>query len=63
MPRARANKTGLNLMIFILIFIENWMQYGMIHDFSVLEIALPVLEPPSSWAGPPPRTYPRIPAP
>ena len=33
-PKARANKTG-NKMIFILIFVENWLKYDAIHYFSV----------------------------
>ena len=33
---AQANKTGINLMIFILIFVENCLYYNAIHDFSVL---------------------------
>ena len=35
MPKARDNKTGFYIMIFILIFVENWIQYDTIHDLSV----------------------------
>ena len=34
-PRTRVNKTGINFMIFILILVENCLQYDAIHDFSV----------------------------
>ena len=34
-PKGRDNKTGINLMIFILIFVENCLQYDARHDFSV----------------------------
>ena len=34
-PRAQANKTGISLMIFILIFMESCLHYNAIHDFSV----------------------------
>ena len=30
------NKTGVNFIIFILIFMENCLYYDSIHDFSVL---------------------------
>ena len=33
--KAQANKTGIDFMIFILIFVENCLQYDAIHDFSV----------------------------
>ena len=33
--KARSNKTGFNIMVFILIFLENCLSYGGIHDFSV----------------------------
>ena len=31
---ARANKTGINFGIYVLIVVENCMQYNDIHDFS-----------------------------
>ncbi len=34
-PKARADKTGINFMIFILIFVENCLYFDAIHDFSV----------------------------
>ncbi len=34
-PKAQANKTGINFMIFILLHIENCLQYNALHDFSV----------------------------
>ena len=34
-PKAWANKTGNDFMIFILIFEENCLYYDVIHDFSV----------------------------
>ena len=34
----RANKTGTHFMIFILIFVENCLQFDAIHDFSVWKI-------------------------
>ena len=34
-PKAQDNKTGINLMIFILIFVDNRLQYDDIHNFSV----------------------------
>ena len=33
--KARANKTSINIMIFILIFVENCLYFDAIHDFSV----------------------------
>ena len=36
MPEGRTNKTGINFMILILIFVENCLEYDAIHDFSVL---------------------------
>ena len=35
-PNSRSNETGINIMIFILLFVENWLLYDMIHDFSEL---------------------------
>ena len=35
MPKAWAYKTGIDFMIFILIFVENCLLYDAIHDFSV----------------------------
>ncbi len=34
-PKARASKTGINLMIFILIFVENCLWFDAIYAFSV----------------------------
>ena len=34
-PNALSDKTGINFMIFILIFLENCLHYGAKHDFSV----------------------------
>ena len=34
-PKARANKTNINNMIFILLFVENCVYYDVKHDFSV----------------------------
>ncbi len=34
-PKARANLSVINFMIFILIFIENCLKFDAIHDFSV----------------------------
>ena len=34
-PKDKANKTGIDIMIFILIFMENCLYYDAIHDFSV----------------------------
>ncbi len=34
-PKAQANKTGINLVIFILIFVENCLIFDVIYDFSV----------------------------
>ena len=34
-PKDWANKTDINFMIFISIFVENYLQYDAIHDFSV----------------------------
>ncbi len=33
--KARAEKTGINFMIFILIFVENCLQFDAVHNFSV----------------------------
>ena len=33
--KAQANKTGINFMIFILIFVENCLLYDGIHHFTV----------------------------
>ena len=35
-PKDQANKTGIDIMIFILIFMEKCLNYDAIHDFSVL---------------------------
>ena len=32
-PKSQANKAGINLMIFILIFVENCLYWGAMHDF------------------------------
>ena len=34
-PKARTNKTSINFMILILIFVENCLYYDAIHEFSV----------------------------
>ena len=34
-PMAQTNKIGVDFMISILIFVENWLLYRDIHDFSV----------------------------
>ena len=34
-PKPWANKTGINIMIFLLVFVENCLLYDAIHDFSV----------------------------
>ncbi len=34
-PKARANQTSINFMIFILIFVENCQKFNAIHDLSV----------------------------
>ena len=31
----KTNKTGMNLIIIIFMFVENSMQYDTLHDFSV----------------------------
>ena len=31
----KAKKTGINIMIFILIFVENCLEFDAIHDISV----------------------------
>ena len=37
-PKARANKSGIDFMIFILIFVENCLKYDAIHEiFSMAE--------------------------
>ncbi len=33
--KAQAKKTGINFMIFILIFAENCLKFDALHDFSV----------------------------
>ena len=35
MAQAHPNKTGFNFMIFILIFVENFLYYDAINNFSV----------------------------
>ena len=35
MPKGQANKTGVNFMIFILLFVENCLQYDTIYDFNL----------------------------
>ena len=39
-PKARANKTGINFMIFILLFVENCLSFDAIHKFSVWWIVI-----------------------
>ena len=35
MSKARAHKTGFNIMIVHFIFVKKWIEYNMIHDFLV----------------------------
>ena len=34
-PKARANQTRIDIMTFILVFVESCLYYNAIHDFSV----------------------------
>ena len=34
-PKARADKTDINIMIFILIYVEHFLSFDAIHNFSV----------------------------
>ena len=35
MPKALANKTDINFMILLSIFVKNYLLYDAVHDFSV----------------------------
>ena len=35
MPKALSNKTGFNFLLYNIIFVENWIQYDAIYNFSV----------------------------
>ena len=39
-PKAQANKTGINFMLFILTFVDNCLLYDAIHDLSVRHYGL-----------------------
>ena len=33
--KARANRTGINFIIYVLISVQNYLQFDAVHDFSV----------------------------